>query len=68
MDCEECNLDRVTWPDVLPCIYKSCHGIWQDLVIEHKTDVVDVLARDDRLLYVVGIVIIALTIRLILAR
>ena len=67
-DCEHCNLDRVMWSDVLPCMYKSCVGIWRDLVIHQKTDVIGVFSRDDRVLYIVGIVLIALTIQILLAR
>ena len=68
-DCEHCNLDRVSWQDVMPCVYASFRGIWHDVCHEQKDDhLVTVLTRDDRILYVIGVVIFALTMQMVLAR
>ena len=67
-DCEHCNLDRVVWHDVVPCAYKSFAGVWRDLVHEQKADWIGVLMRDDRILYVIGVLLAALTIQLVMVR
>ena len=65
-DCESCNLDRVEWRDVVPCVYKSWLGIWRDFVIYQKTDIIGVFSRDDRILYVIGTVLAIMTIQLVM--
>lgn len=67
-DCEHCNLDRVRWSDVLSCTYKSCAGICRDIMHEQREDIIGVLTRDDRILYVIGLVLVALTMQLVFAR
>jgi hypothetical protein len=54
--CDACNLDVVTWKLVLPCILSSFHGVWRDLLLFHDGDsVIDILRRDDRVLYIVSV-------------
>lgn len=67
-NCEHCNLDRVSWNDVVPCVYDSFSGVWNDIFHDQKDDLVTVLSRDDRLLYIIGVLIFALSIQLLLAR
>ena len=67
-DCEHCNMDRVAWNDVVPCAYKSFSGIWHDVVHKQKDDLIGVFTRDDRILYVIGLLLFALTVQLLFAR
>ena len=67
-DCEHCNLDQVVWRDLLPCAYKSCASVWNDLVHRQKTDVVGVLTRDDRILYIIGILLVGIALQMLITR
>lgn len=67
-DCEHCNLDRVVWHDVIPCTYQSFAGVWYDLVYEQNTDFIRVFVRDDRILYVIGVLLAAFTIQILTVR
>lgn len=67
-NCEHCNLDRVSWNDVVPCVYSSLYGVWNDVFNDQKDDILTVLSRDDRILYIIGVLIFSLSIQLVLAR
>jgi len=64
MACEFCTLDRVEFANVPRCIALTISGLWTDLS-DGKMGVTDALRKDDRILYLLGLLIIALTVRLV---
>ena len=64
--CMHCNLDQVKLTEILDCVCRSFQGIYNDLFIEKKSNYVEVLLQDDRILYMLGIVIALLAIRILL--
>lgn len=64
MTCEFCKLDRVELVNVPRCVLLSVSGLLTDFT-DGNTSVVDALRKDDRILYLVGILIIALAARLL---
>ena len=65
-NCEHCNLDRITFDAVLPCAHLSIRNICTD--IARGENIVTACLRDDRILYVLGIVIVAIMFRICLSR
>ena len=63
--CPECQLDRVALSDMLPCMRKSFWGIYYDLCVTRERDIVSALTRDDRILYVVALIVMLMIVRLI---
>lgn len=63
--CPHCRMDKVQWPAVLPCTISSFRNAYIDLVVKRRS-AWDALLRDDRVLYLIGVVIAILTLRLIL--
>ena len=61
--CDFCRLDRVEWSDVPRCAILAFVGLWND--VRNNRNVWDALATDDRILYFVAILVIALTIRML---
>ena len=64
-DCDHCNLDRVQLTHVLPCMWRSLVGIYDDLVSHPKASVVDALTYNDRIFYVLGLLLIVMAVRLL---
>lgn len=65
-NCDHCNLDRVRVGDVLSCTYLSFANFHTDLY--RGTNVFDALLRDDRILYFVGLLLVAVTLRMMMTR
>lgn len=55
-DCRHCALDRVEWFDVPSCTCASVHGLVAD--IARGRDLYECLFVHDRILYVLGIVLL----------
>ena len=61
-DCAFCRLDRVGAVDIPRCLMLSFAGAWRDTP---RIGIIDALAKDDRVLYFVGLLIAMLAIRLV---
>ena len=59
-------MDRVQLGDAIPCVWKSLRGIYNDLCIKRDRDIISVFMRDDRILYVLAIVVFLMIARLVL--
>lgn len=55
--CPYCRMDRVEWKDAIPCAWKSLRGIYDDLCVKNDRDLISVLMRDDRILYVLALLV-----------
>ena len=63
-DCEHCNLDRVSWEDVISCTCLSVQNVYADMISGKSLS--QALLQDDRILYLVGLVLLLLTFRLMI--
>lgn len=68
-DCPECNMNNVYLHDVVKCAFKSISGIWTEVLenLANKTEVpwVDTLTKNDRLHYILSILIVILCLHMI---
>lgn len=65
-ECPYCRMDRVQLQDALPCVWKSLRGLYRDFCVQGERDVLSVLGRDDRILYVLAIVVLLMLSRLVI--
>ena len=64
-DCAHCNLDRVQWSQVVDCAVRSLKGIYDDLCVQKK-DWRETLEKNDRILYILGILLLCVALQMIL--
>ena len=65
-NCEHCNLDRVIFLDITQCLYLSIKNLCRDLRIGKSP--LDALMQDDRILYVFGVLLALMTMRILLPK
>ena len=60
----DCALDRVALSNFLLCMYQSISDIFQDICNGNTS--IETFTKNDRMLYLVGLLILCLSIRLLL--
>lgn len=63
-DCSFCALDAVDLSRVPECALLSVTEAWKDIV-EHRMDPIAALTLNDRIVYIIGILIVAMLLRLL---
>lgn len=61
--CEHCRLDKVSLEDLFSCTCLSIQNLSHDL--SNGKSLTGALLRDDRILYIVGMVLIIMVVRLL---
>ena len=61
--CAECALDRVTITNVIECIARSVFDVIQDILNGNAS--IETFTKNDRILYIIGLLIVGLSIRLL---
>ena len=61
-DCSHCSLDTVELRDVIMCAWRSAQGVCRDLMNGHR-DISYVFLRNDRIVYIVAVVVMVVALR-----
>lgn len=65
-DCEHCNLEKVVWQDVFSCTCLSIQNLCHDIAA--GKNITQSLFCDDRILYVIGVILLVMTLRLLITQ
>ena len=63
-DCDTCRMDRVTWSEIPTCTWKALCDVVDDIA-NNKRDFIDALTCNDRVLYIVSILVLMFTFRVV---
>lgn len=63
-ECDACKLDRVAWSDLSMCLCKNIGDLIDDLV-GGKRHSLDALTCNDRVIYILAVIVILFTLRLL---
>lgn len=62
--CPHCRMDRVTVSQILECLVKSLQNVYRDVVVKRRP-ILSSLVHEDRVFYILGIVLLVMIIRLV---
>lgn len=65
-DCEHCRLEKVVWQDVFSCTCLSIQNLCHDVAA--GGNITESMFRDDRVLYVIGLILLVMTLRLLITQ
>lgn len=64
-DCDFCNMDRVHITQVFQCLILSIQGLLHDITSKKRT-VLEALTYNDRILYIIGLMVVVFAFKLIM--